>query len=371
MCIIRFISSIILFMISLVIGIVHIIFNSNSKYGGSFINDIIGGKEKKTQSKLVKTISTKYAGDDDYTNIDEAEYSYVLDRTKNIFGSNNNESYVIGTKEISNIKKKKYETHSWYKYKTWNELMSDKNLASQYREDVDYARTKMLFNWEKVYEKVVPLLKEEVETIGVIRAESDKKTLYIYGMERAPNTGASKTYAASVPVNLVKKYCNMPGYFVFHTHPGNNGDPLPSDADIYNSLLDCYSGHFIGHVVIGAYGAVIYFLQPNQLTRLFKEPSNKDLKFLTYCYDLLSAWNAICNSSGPMNEKDRVSFLEHWSYDMIVYPFPEYVSITYKKVFTPRILTNDRFIETKYDLLNNLKEFIKELERDEYKNKKN
>ena len=340
---------------------------------GGKLDGYLGGKQhnkkhstkKNKKTNISSMIIRKSAGNDDYTNIDEAVYKYSIGRTKDIFGSNNIQQYV-GNKDPETLKKKDLETHSWYKYKSWDDLFTNKSMRDQYFNDLNYARSEMLFEWDKVFDKVIPLLQEKVETIGVLRTESDKKTLYIYAMERSPDIGSTKSYAAGVPVHLVRKYADMPGYFLFHTHPVG-GDPLPSDADIYNSLLDCYTGHFMGHVVIGTYGAVIYFLRSSQLNRL-KEGTKSILKYLTYCYDLINAWNAICNSSGPMNEKDRVSFLEFWHYDMVVIPFPKYISYTHNKTFVPKVLTNDRFIYTKYKLSDEIKRTIKNIETDEERN---
>lgn len=314
----------------------------------------------------------KYYGrhESEYTNIDDAQFHYALDRMKHeIGGGGGKRKKNESTSKTELIKKKKNDEHRWYKYKEWELLFSNNSDWKSYLNDRKEARIQFLFYWDEVFTKVMPLVRnEKYETIGVLRVHSDNKTLFVYGMEKSPTIESTGSYAAGIPYHLVKKYANMPGYFLFHTHPmGINADPLPSDADLYSCLLDCYVNRFVGHVVIGEYGAIVYFLKTERMEQL---ESGGDLKYFTYCYDLISAWNAICNSSGPINQRDRINFLEKWGFDMIIIPSPYYIADAYDKLFLPNVI-HDRFTKTKYELLDKIKEFIKKLEaEDERKNNK-
>lgn len=354
------------------------------------VHDITGGRQRKLKkhgsanstvstNNITNNIVDKYAGrkdniddDPDYTIIDEAEYKYALERMDDILGnkeSNNSLNSTVTSSSITgrsdNIKKKinKSGNHNWYKYKSWEDLTKDKNARDQYFDDYNYARTHMMFKWDDVLKQVMPMLKLKTETIGVLRAHQDKETLFVYSMETSPEVGAKGAYAASVAPDLVEKYFDIPGYFIFHTHP-EGGDPLPSDADIYTSLLDNYVSHFFGHVVIGQFGIIVYFLETGRKNDLTRDKKTSALKYFTFCYDLICAWNSICNSSAPMNEKDRLTFLEAWGYKMLIYPFPKWISNTYSLVAYPSVL-HDRFIKTKYELADKIRSFIKKLEQEE------
>lgn len=312
---------------------------------------------------MKRGFANKYYGnhESNYTNIDDAQFHYALDRMRDeIIGG---VDYKKKNRKLLN--KKKIEIHNWYKYKTWDELFNNSMEWDAYLENRRQARKDFLFYWDDVFKKVMPFVRnEKYESIGLIRAEPDGKKLYVYEMEKSPSIETTNSYAASIPYNLVKKYASMPGYFLFHTHPmGINADPLPSDADLYSCLLDCYSDRFVGHVVIGEYGAVIYFLKSERLEQL---NNGGALKYFTYCYDLISAWNSISNSSGPINQRDRINFLEKWGFDMIIIPSPYYVADTYDKLFLPSVV-HDRFTKTKYELLDKIKGFIKELEIEDEK----
>jgi hypothetical protein len=317
-----------------------------------------------TDNSISEYIRPTYSGehiigsDEHYTNIDTAQYQYSLDvMNKELHGGK--EKLKKKNNKIESVKEIKL--HNWYRHKYWDTLFDSNKDWNQYITDRNNARKEFLFNWDKVFEKVMPYVNNEKnEAIGVIRVESDKKTLYVHEMEMAPHMKPNGSYAAGVPYELVKKYSNIPAYFIFHTHPKEaNGDPLPSDADIYTCLLDCYYYKYVGHVVIGEYGAVVYFINDQRFFQLMPEK----VKYFTYCYDLINAWNSICNSSGPLTEKKRATFLKYWGFDMIVIPSSYYISKTYDKKFLPKVLS-DKFIKTKYELLDSIKDFIKKLERE-------
>ncbi len=309
-----------------------------------------------------------------YSPLDDAFFHYSIDKMKHTFTGSKEKKIIknrIKKKETIEepkfIQSKKGEIHSWYNFNSWNDLGNNSIEWQNYVNDRYNARKEFLFNWDKVFDKVMPLVNNDnFEHIGVIRAEPDKKTLYVHSMERSSILGSTGTYAAGVPYELVKKYASIPSYFIFHTHPTPNCDPLPSDADIYTCLLQCYNHEFVGNVVIGKYGAIIYFLNFDRYDQLI---TGGLLKYLTYSYDVISAWNALTNSSGPFNPKDRINFLEKWGFEMIIIPSSKYISDSYNKVFLPRVLC-DKFIHTKYELLDYIKNYIKKLETEEEKKNK-
>ena len=351
--------------------------------------------------------SKKYYGshDSEYSSIDDATYHYAVDRmndmvykkdqkcgryeydkinsihkknkiktkksktkkklpnivTPRIMEISNNKDDVITDHDkyiMSSLNKKK--VHNWYSFNNWCSLRNNVNEYELYLIDRKKARYLFLFNWQKVLDKIHPFVhNEKYEAIGVIRAEPDGTTLYIHSLEKSPVTGNTDTYAAGISNQLVRKYSNIPGYFLFHTHPlCLQCDPLPSDADIYCCLLDCYDNKFVGHAVIGEYGIIVYFIKTNRINELRE---GGELKFFTYCYDLLNAWNAFNNSANSHNQKDRIEFLGKWGFDMIVIPSSEYISHTYDKKITPPVI-HDRFIKTKYELTSKIKEIIKKIE---------
>lgn len=359
MDILRLIGSMLCAMFAIIVGVFSSIPKKHHHHKDK-VNDI--------PRYMKRGFVSKYYGmhENSYTNIDDAQFHYSLDRMKQEM-SGGNETKRKSKTGSSN--KKKTDKHSWYKYDSWEDLFNNEVEWNHYITDRKHARQQFLFHWDDVFKKVLPFVKnEKFETIGLIRAQPDGKTLYVHEMEKSPSMESTGSYAAGVPYHLVKKYSSMPGYFLFHTHPmGINADPLPSDADLYSCLLDCYSDRYIGHVVIGEYGAIIYFLKQERMEQL---ETGGALKYFTYCYDLISAWNSICNSSGPINQKDRISFLEKWGFDMIIIPSPYYVADAYDKVFLPSVI-HDRFTKTKYELLDKIKDFIKKLEiEDERKRKK-
>ena len=372
MDIIKLIMSIICFVMALFLGLLSSITQKTYKIKDR-INDI--------PRYMKRGFVNKYYGkhESKYTVLDDAQFHYSLDRMndtiivggveKKIKTKSLGIDHEIINKKKESINNKEILTHSWYNFKTWQHLYESINYWHNYLNDRKRARYEFLFNWDKVFEKVMPLVKDQKhESIGIIRAESDNKTLYVHSVETSSTIESTASYAAGVPYKLVKKYANIPGYFLFHTHPMRiDIDPFPSDTDLYTCLLDCYSNRFVGHVVIGKYGAIVYFLKDERMSQL---ESGGALKFFTYCYDLINAWNSFCNSSALINQKDRLSFLEKWGFDMIIIPSSYYISDSYDKLFLPGVL-HDKFINTKYELMEKIKDFIKKLEIEDEKKIKN
>lgn len=380
----KLISSIICFIAAIFLGIVsamgNLKINTGSTKGietlttkekGSILSDVLGltSVGKTIENKIAEKMGnneTKGGHDNEYTSLDDAQFHYSLNRMKDIV---NGSKEIEGSNEVSGSKEKKrtykkkaYSVHSWYKHTSWDTLI-DSAESGHYVTDREHARLDFLFDWEKVFAQVWPYVKNEThESIGVIRADNDRKTLFVYKMELAKTLENNDSYAAGISYELVEKYADIPGYFLFHTHPlGINADPFPSDADIYSCLLDCYTNRYVGHAVIGEYGIIVYYLNQNRFLQLLP---GGPLKYFTFCYDLINAWNAYTNSSIHINQRDRVSFLEKWGFTMVVIPSSKFISDSHDKVYTPGVI-HDRFIKTKYELLDRIKNYIKKLEEKE------
>jgi hypothetical protein len=257
------------------------------------------------------------------------------------------------------------KTHSWYNFDNWEELENDKFAWMQYKIDRKKARYNFLFDWSDIIKELSPIVnKDNIEYIGIIRARPDKKTLYVHEMESTVNSNISnKSYLYTISDKFVKKYIKIPGYFLFHTHP-KNGDAMPTDSDIYMSLLHSLTQYFIGEVVVGSYGIIIYYLNDKRYNDIIKQGGL--LAFYTFCYDVIMSWNSV-NSMESIRLDDRLLLLEKFGLTMILIPSALYISLNQFKQIKPEILF-DRFIKTKYELLDIIKEIIK---REEYKELKN
>lgn len=241
-------------------------------------------------------------------------------------------------------------------------MYNDPDAWHQYLVDRENAQMSFYFDWNLVLEEVMPLVNDKtVEYIGIIRARDDKKTLYVHKIESSnSNERVSNSYVRSVPVELVKKYSAIPGYFMFHTHPaGVNADPMPSDVDLYMAIVNTPYRQFMGEIVIGEYGIIVYYLNNIRFDNILKQGSK--LAFYTYCYDVIMAWNSI-NSMTVIRLQDRLLMAEKYGITMLIVPSPLYISDNHFKEFVPKILY-DRFIKTKYELLDHIKETIKAEER--------
>lgn len=275
-------------------------------------------------------------------------------------------------KAISNVMMEKTggtskKVHNWYNYDSWSDLKKSKKHWEEYMNDRSCARETFLFDWSKVLKKIMPYVNnKKMEYIGTIRAEDDKKTLYIHKMESSKHDKRiSDSYVRSVPEKLVKKYYQIPGYFVFHTHPIDvDGDPFPSDSDIYASLWNSLEYYFVGDVVIGEYGVIIYYLTDERVSEILRR--GKLLAFFTFAYDSLMAWNSM-TSMYSYKLEDQILNIEKFGYRMIIIPSYVYISHNYFHTWNSKILI-DRFIKTKHELLDYIKGQIR---REELKEKKN
>lgn len=305
-----------------------------------------------------------------YNNIDNIIYDSISNRRddesiSDLYSSANNVVVIGGNNSL--IKKK----HNWYKFNTWKELNADKKARIEYIQDRNYARSHMTFDWKLIYKKVMPYIycKKTHEYVGVIRAESNGKSLYVHKMESS-NISTSKGNALRyVPANLVSKYSKIPSYFMFHTHPANiGGEAYPSDIDIYSAILNTYYGRFVGEIVVSEYGIIIYYLS-NEKAKKISQTTNPELSLFHFCYDIVMAWNVISHKD-KFKLTDQVNFLKEYGVIMMVIPTPNYVAAATLQTFTVPLLTG-RFRTGKYELLDKVQKIINEIElEEEIKNKK-
>lgn len=256
--------------------------------------------------------------------------------------------------------KKNTQLHSWYKHKTWKSLRNNKDDWDAYLKDMKRARD-MTMDWREVYDQMMPIVyKSKNEFIGVIRAY-DSERLKIHSFQEVKSNSKHGTYSKEIPSEVVNKYINIPGYFLFHTHPKTDCDPFPSDIDIYSCLQDCLEDKFYGQVVICIYGIIIYYITREEINRIFKIGGM--LAYQTFCYDVIMAWNSI-TSMENFKLSDKINLLDRFGIKMVVIPSPEYIHAELYKSYRSKILV-DRFINTKYKLLDIIKERIKFYEKKE------
>lgn len=244
-------------------------------------------------------------------------------------------------------------TPSWWKFKNWGDLSKDKAAEAEYIKARVQAINHPEFDWKPVLDRVLPLLAENREWIGLINVEADGKTLRLDDHEASPTAAKPRrsrtggdTYA-SVPSALVAKYRSRPALFIFHTHPdsGDVGDPRPSSVDLTLGILDASAARFAAHVVIGAFGVFMYGLTAAGYNRIHSA------KFPTkvlhhHMHDVAAAHEAM-RSWAPYTNADYVEFFPRHEMFFYVVPSPRYNGLSsYVTKFRPIIERN-----MDYDLL--------------------
>jgi hypothetical protein len=291
----------------------------------------------------------------------------ILDR---IHGSGKKKINKPADKTLTESVVKQYEigkpSFSWYKYNLWSELRNDEIEWHNYYTDRVGRFNNFLFDWSKVFKEVMPHVHNEtIEYMGVIRVDpKDNKTLYVHEMEgsHGDDEKISESYSRSVSPKIVEKYTKIPGQFLFHTHPSQVSNPFPSDADLMLALQLSLDGYYTGHVVIGNYGAIIYYLNENRFVEIMKEGNL--LAFYTYCYDVGMAWNSI-HSMTRNKLKDYPDLLAKFGITMIIIPSPTYIRDNFY-LWNHDILV-DRFIKTKYSYLDHIRDTVIDYEHKEIK----
>jgi hypothetical protein len=303
------------------------------------------------------------------SNIDKAIYNYSIDETdKLVKGSKEpltNKNKKNNSKRIGGDYKNKHNKKTWYR-NSWNDVFNNDKLFNDYSTDKYKSFDYIYFDWQDVMNDIKPYIyNNKNESMGVLRSNENK--LYIYDIDTSSSINSSESYAASVSKEIADKYNDIPGEFIFHTHPNSeNIIPFPSDVDIYLSLIHSYEAKYIGDVVFCIFGAIIYFIDPNKLNNLIKDGGL--LNYLNYCYDLINAWNAYNNYSSSHTYTDHVNFLKQWGYNMIIIPSDYYIALNYNKN-VGSYKNPDKFSKTKYNLVETIKEYIIELENKEKRKK--
>lgn len=253
--------------------------------------------------------------------------NYVLEELHNL-------KYNINKKSINNIDinggRDNGKIHEWYKYNTFDELINDKILNKQFKNDMYDGRNTMLFDWTEIQKISNTLITDTHEHIGVIRAKNDKKTLYIHKMEKIIPEKVTST-------NLMQKYSDIPCYFLFQTRLDDGSDPFPTNNDILLSCLNSLNNKIIGHIILSKYGIIIYYLTTDHIDKF--DTNTKYLGGLTCIYAIISVWNAfVIGTSWKWHE--RLHSLRKYNMIMTILATPMYISDDVLTIMHPDPKTN-------------------------------
>lgn len=215
----------------------------------------------------------------------------------------------------------------WTKCKTWDDIKNDKKLLSAYRKD-RMLINKPDFDWSEVLKEVNVKLLENKEYIGIINVKSDKRTLYLAGIEASPvtNEDLKGTLAAGIiPHELAMKWINKPGLILFHTHPVNiGGHPMPSEHDIVTMIGIAALGMFMAEAVISEFGALLYTV-PEKIMARFDHAENWSLAVTNFQLDVATAIQGM-RSWQYHSFQDEVDFYNSHSIAFIVWPSSEFIA---------------------------------------------
>jgi len=184
----------------------------------------------------------------------------------------------------------------WTEYDTWEELHKDPGAVDAYFKQRAAVLNNPDLDWDPVLKEMNPKLKENREYIGVVNLAADGKTLYLARSEASPveaGTLESETAFASVPGDLVAKYADRPGLFIFHTHPADpRGSPLPSSHDLASALYFAATSRFAASAVISRYGVLVYGLDWESY-RAIHDAKDWKLALLNMSHDVVAAHESI------------------------------------------------------------------------------
>jgi len=202
----------------------------------------------------------------------------------------------------------------WTSYDSWEKLQKDPLAKKEYLEEKNNVLKNPNLDWSGVIKEMGPKLNELREYIGIINMHKGTNVLYIKKYEGSPTTAGdedSETTFASIPSNLVNKYSNMVGLFMFHTHPADiRGSPLPSSYDLSAALYFSSISRFASSVIISRYGALMYGLSPSGYKFLTKS-KDYNLAILNLSFDIIAAHESI-RSWANWKLDDYVKFYERY-----------------------------------------------------------
>ena len=216
----------------------------------------------------------------------------------------------------------------WTLFDSWEKLQKDPIAKKEYLDDKNNTLKNPNLDWSEVFKEINPKLNELREYIGIINLHKGTNVLYIKKYEGSPTTAGdedSETTFASIPSNLVNKYSNMVGLFMFHTHPADiRGSPLPSSYDLSAALYFSSISRFASSVIISRYGALMYGLSPSGYKFLTKS-KDYNLAVLNLSFDIIAAHESI-RSWASWKLDDYVKFYERYKMFMYIFPTSEYVA---------------------------------------------
>ena len=307
-----------------------------------------GGKKLKFKTLLIKpSINTNNSIKARNTNNSKAFHSIVKEGyiafSKNIYdkismhrlnlneldiGNHGNKIKLAASKKQP-LQKHKMQLHKhWTEFESWDKLQKDSIAKKEYLDEKIKILEYPNLDWSNVLKEINPLLKESREYIGIINLDKKTNKLYVKKYEGSPTSAEdedSETTFASIPSNLVNKYYNMVGLFMFHTHPEDlRGSPLPSSYDLSAALYFGSISRFAASVIISRYGVLMYGLSTNGYNFLTKS-KDYNLAILNLSFDIISAHESI-RSWTNWKLDDYIKFYERYKMFMYIFPTSSYIA---------------------------------------------
>uniref|UniRef100_A0A6C0I0P1 Uncharacterized protein n=1 Tax=viral metagenome TaxID=1070528 RepID=A0A6C0I0P1_9ZZZZ len=231
-------------------------------------------------------------------------------------------------KKIKQAKQSGKKYQHWSLFDSWEKLQNDSIAKKEYLNDRAEILSNPNLDWSKVVEEIGPKLEELREYIGIINIKKGTNQLYIKKYEGSPTSVSdekSKTTFASIPSELVNKYANMVGLFMFHTHPLDlRGSPLPSSYDLSAALYFGSISRFAASVIISRYGILMYGLSLSGY-RFLAKSKDYNLSILNLSFDIIAAHESI-RSWSKWKLADYVDFYKRYKMFMYIFPSAEYVA---------------------------------------------
>lgn len=330
-------SPILFFLIFIIIIIIAILIALGVSKCGKKNNIILGGGRHNRAYKTNTVAKTNTVYDKNIIlnnsfNIPEGYVAY----SKQIYHNIANHRVNLNTLDLSKGKIKQAKQakqlskkcQHWSLYDSWEKLQNDSIAKKEYLNDRNEILSNPNLDWSKVVEEISPKLEELREYIGIINIKKGTNQLYIKKYEGSP-TGAndekSKTTFASIPSELVNKYANMVGLFMFHTHPLDlRGSPLPSSYDLSAALYFGSISRFAASVIISRYGILMYGLSLSGY-KFLSRSKDYNLAILNLSFDIIAAHESI-RSWSKWKLSDYIDFYKRYKMFMYVFPSAEYIA---------------------------------------------
>lgn len=222
----------------------------------------------------------------------------------------------------------------WNKYKTWKSLQADKRALEAYFKVRATVLNNPDLDWSPVLTKVLPLLDENREFIGIADLAADGHTLQLTAIEASPLEAGTEdgiTFA-SIPSELVEKYASRPGLFLFHTHPADpRGNPLPSSHDLAAAIYFGATSRFAACAVISRYGVIVHGLDWSAY-KAINVASDWQLATLNFSHDVVAAHEAI-RSWASYDIPEYLNFYSRHRLLLFIYPSSEMIGDTRRFVY--------------------------------------